>query len=251
MKLISLQIREFFHLVFLRAFSKHFAGRMYALKGGICLRFFYNSVRFSEDMDFDISQRIPIDTLSRNINNLLKSPGITSSLISSGVTKIHSKEVKKTNTTQRWKVKLIMSDNTELSTKVEFSKRQKEFPWISGVPNRELLQVYQLAPFISQYYSAEELTKQKLYALASSSRTAVRDLFDLHHLFFSCNVKEIKKEIENHILTNASDRISSFKISDFQAEIIPFLPLDLAKYYSDNKNIEQMKNDCLRKLLYE
>ena len=251
MKLVPMQIRELFHMVFLRNFSQKFAGRMYALKGGICLRFFYNSIRFSEDIDFDISQKIPIDTLSKNIDNILKSQVTISNLLSYGITDINFREVKRTRVTQRWKVKLIMSDKTELSTKIELSKRKNEFSWISGIPDRELLLVYQVTPFVSQYYNAIELATQKIYALASGTRTAVRDLFDLHHLFFSCNVNvdEVKKEIKGDVLKDCINKISVFKISDFQSEIIPFLPLDIAKYYSDKLNVEQMKNDCLKKLL--
>lgn len=251
MKLIPMQIRELFHMIFLRNFSQKFAGRMFALKGGICLRFFYNSVRFSEDIDFDISKKIPIDTLSKNINNILKSQVIISNLLPYGITDIHFREVKRTETTQRWKVKLIMTDKTELSTKIELSKRKKEFPWISGIPSRELLLVYQITPFVSQYYNAIELAMQKIYALASDTRTVVRDLFDLHHLFFSCNVNvdEVKKEIKKYVLRDCIDKISIFRISDFQSEIIPFLPLDIAKYYSDKLHQDEMKNDCLEKLL--
>lgn len=250
MKLIPIQIREFFHLTLLRSISQRFADRIYVLKGGICLRFFYNSVRFSEDIDFDISQKIPIDTLSRNINNILKSQAFISILFPYGVKEINFKEVKKTHITHRWKIKLVMLNNTEVSTKIEFSERQKEFTWISGTPNRELLQTYQISPFISKYYDINELTIQKIYALVSSNRAAARDLFDLHHLFFSYNVdtKELKKEIKIDILKNAGDKISGFKISDFQAEIIPFLPLDLAEYYNNRLNVERIKNECLEKL---
>jgi len=48
-----LQLREVFHLEFLRWFGKRVRTNYYALKGGVNLRFFFNSFRYSEDMDLD------------------------------------------------------------------------------------------------------------------------------------------------------------------------------------------------------
>ncbi|PJC48653.1 MAG: hypothetical protein CO035_02330, partial [Candidatus Omnitrophica bacterium CG_4_9_14_0_2_um_filter_42_8] len=50
----SLQLRELFHLEFLRWFGRKVKSESYALKGGANLRFFFNSIRYSEDMDLDI-----------------------------------------------------------------------------------------------------------------------------------------------------------------------------------------------------
>lgn len=51
----SLQQREIFHLEFLRWFSHKVDAKYYALKGGVNMRFFFNSLRYSEDMDIDVS----------------------------------------------------------------------------------------------------------------------------------------------------------------------------------------------------
>lgn len=51
---LPLQMRELFHLEFLRWFGRKLAAEDYVLKGGVNLRFFLGSIRYSEDMDIDI-----------------------------------------------------------------------------------------------------------------------------------------------------------------------------------------------------
>ena len=54
MALSARQSIELFHLVFLRALvAKGEDKTLIALKGGCNLRFYFDSVRYSEDIDFD------------------------------------------------------------------------------------------------------------------------------------------------------------------------------------------------------
>mgnify|MGYP001601104310 FL=1 len=46
----SLQLREIFHLEFLRWLGRKVKPDYYAIKGGTNLRFFFQSFRYSEDM---------------------------------------------------------------------------------------------------------------------------------------------------------------------------------------------------------
>ena len=45
---------ELFHLLFLRHVSEKLEKGLYAIKGGCNLRFFFKSIRYSEDMDLDV-----------------------------------------------------------------------------------------------------------------------------------------------------------------------------------------------------
>lgn len=49
-----LQLREVFHLKFLRWWGRKRQVKHYAVRGGANLRFFFNSFRYSEDIDLDI-----------------------------------------------------------------------------------------------------------------------------------------------------------------------------------------------------
>ena len=68
----GLQIRQIFHIEFLRVFARKFKPQFYALKGGVNLRLFFRSVRYSEDMDIDV---VTIDkiTLRDSVMKMLTS----------------------------------------------------------------------------------------------------------------------------------------------------------------------------------
>ena len=75
-----------FHLVFLRALvAKGENKSLIALKGGCNLRFYFGSVRYSEDMDLDVVV-VARDTLKNKVDRLLKSPLVTSPLKTKGIT---------------------------------------------------------------------------------------------------------------------------------------------------------------------
>lgn len=97
------QSTELFHLVFLRALvAKGEDKSLVALKGGCNLRFFFGSVRYSEDMDLDVVV-IAKETLKRKVARLLVSPVVTAPLKTHGLTIVETSTPKQTDTTQRWK----------------------------------------------------------------------------------------------------------------------------------------------------
>src|SRR6185295_16957176 len=101
-------VREMFHLHVLRHLATRLSGRPYAVKGGICLRFFHRSPRLSEDMDIDIASGIPVRTLQSNVDAVLNSHSLAASLRLHGVVAIEHTRPKQTETTQRWKAGLIL-----------------------------------------------------------------------------------------------------------------------------------------------
>ena len=77
---------ELFHLVFLRALvAKGEDTSLVVLKGGCNLRFFFGSVRYSEDMDLDVVV-IAKGTLKNKVERLLQSPAVTAPLKMYGIT---------------------------------------------------------------------------------------------------------------------------------------------------------------------
>ena len=62
---------ELFHLLFLRQLEGKLDKKLYALKGGCNLRFYFKSIRYSEDIDFDVSI-ISKETLENKINKILQ-----------------------------------------------------------------------------------------------------------------------------------------------------------------------------------
>src|SRR5262245_11304569 len=68
----SLQYVELFHLLFLDQIGRKIDKSQYALKGGCNLRFFLKSIRYSQDIDFDV-HTIRKDTLNNAVNRILTS----------------------------------------------------------------------------------------------------------------------------------------------------------------------------------
>src|SRR6266481_2700969 len=87
MALSARQSIEMFHLVFLRALAAKGDDKgLFTLKGGCNLRLFFGSVRYSEDIDIDVSV-IAKGTLKNKVDRLLHAPTVV------GPLKTHSIEI--------------------------------------------------------------------------------------------------------------------------------------------------------------
>ena len=122
----SLQLIELFHLIFLRWFSQKVKANLYIIKGGANLRFFFNSVRYSEDMDIDI-RGIGVAELKKIVMAILVSPSFGEILKPFAIERIVAPNItlaKQTETTQRFKIHLITRSGEDHFTKIEFSRRK-------------------------------------------------------------------------------------------------------------------------------
>ena len=101
----SPQLREIFHFCFLEALLKVSEPALYALKGGVNLRFYFSSPRYSEDMDLDVYGG-SVATLKKNGYKVLNDPGLGRTLASYGIEKLlvnDPMKAKHTETTQRFR----------------------------------------------------------------------------------------------------------------------------------------------------
>jgi hypothetical protein len=106
MALTGRQCVEMFHLVFMRALlAKGEDKGLIALKGGCNLRFYFGSVRYSEDIDFDVVV-IAKGTLKNKVERILASPLVVTPLKAKGIRIADVSAPKQTDTTQRWKLGL-------------------------------------------------------------------------------------------------------------------------------------------------
>jgi predicted nucleotidyltransferase component of viral defense system len=239
----STELAEFSHLNLLQGISRRLSGRAYALKGGICLRFFHRSPRLSQDMDLDVSPQVRVKTLQTAVDSILEGRSLLAALAPWGVTRLRSTKPKQTHTTQRWKVSLEQGGGVSLPTRIEFSRRRKEIPSLSGIPDAALLGRYRMPPFAAQFYGSTEMAAQKITALAAPSRYAIRDLFDLHHLFFtlSVNPAQVASSIRLEQIEQAAQKIRLFTHRDFKGQVLPYLTETLAAHYSNPAAFEGLK----------
>lgn len=242
----SFKIREAFHLFFLKFLAESLPSTAYAVKGGICLRLFHSSPRLSEDLDLDIFH-FTVFSLREKIRKILTRRAFMEHLRTLGISELKTTEPKQTETTQRWKIHLVMGGGSFL-TRLEFSRRRQNLVGaVGGIPSAELLHLHQMTPFLLNHYNVEEMVRQKILALASPARMALRDLFDMHHLITYSNIPLplLRSGVSTESVRLAIEKIRLFKMADFLDQVVPFLPVDLANHYKSKPIFEALRGAVL------
>ena len=192
-----LHMREVFHLEFLRWFGRKLAAEEYVLKGGVNLRLFFKSIRYSEDMDIDV-QRVRVEKIRKTVMDILGSKGFSDSLKLFGIEKVvlpDMAKAKQTQTTQRFKVHLLTSAGEDLFTKIEFSRRGLKGAMVVEPVSAQILRKYKMAPLLVPHYSAASAVAQKIHALAQRTVVQARDIFDLIAVLISQRPTDIAQRL--------------------------------------------------------
>jgi predicted nucleotidyltransferase component of viral defense system len=202
------QTIEVFHLIFVAHLGRRVDKALFAIKGGCNLRFFCRSVRYSEDIDFDI-RTMATTTLANNVDTILASPAFKQALGAKQIEVEHATSAKQTDTTQRWKVSIRIAGGPAIPTKIEFSRRRGlDEGYLLEAADPELIRTYELLPILAQHYSREAAFRQKIGALSGRTVTQARDIFDLKLLLdggagkekLPANIAEVvPRAIENAI----------------------------------------------------
>lgn len=226
--LTQLQQRELFHLTFLRAFVRRMKPGTYALKGGTNLRFFFGSVRYSEDMDLDIRD-VELFRLKEIVMDIIVSGALATFLRTYGIEQIippNIKTAKQTETVQRFKVHLIPANGEDLFTKIEFSRRGLDNGVRVEFVNDAILKNYHMSPVIVAHYAIESAMMQKLSALTGRSAPQARDIFDLFILSSQTDEAQLKKlrtKLGRAKQDEARDVIFSVRFENFKDTVCQYL----------------------------
>lgn len=225
------QAIEIFHLTFVAQLGRRVDKALFAIKGGCNLRFFYHSIRYSEDIDFDIRTTAK-ETLAKNVNTILGSPGFNQALRVNGIGIEHVSSAKQTAATQRWKVGLQIADGIRIPTKIEFSRRHGLDDGYELEPvDTELIRAYKLMPVLSQHYSIEAAFRQKIGALTYRTVTQARDIFDLKLLIDAgAGQQKLPKAIAADI-PKAIENALTIGYDDYAGQVCAFLASDYQEYY--------------------
>lgn len=235
----SLQLREIFHIEFLRVFARKFKPAFYGLKGGVNMRLYFKSIRYSEDMDIDLNT-VDLITLRDTVMNIITSNSFLNELKPFGIASLLPPDIRKakqTNTTQRFKVHIITNGNEDLFTKVEFSRRQTSGnSVVESVPDN-VLRPYRISPLIINHYDINTVILQKIKALAGRNIVQTRDIFDLYTLSTQYTAdKDRKIDVGSHILKVACENIFSVEFRQFRDTVLSYLAEDHRAMY-DNPDI--------------
>jgi predicted nucleotidyltransferase component of viral defense system len=230
---------ERFHLLFVAHLAQKIDSRLFAVKGGCNLRFFFKSVRYSEDIDLDV-QKVATTTLRANVRNVLRHKALIDSLKTYGVEIVRQSEPKQTDTTQRWKIALGVSGYTrEIPTKIEFSRRTGINGALMESVDRDIIAKYHLFPINLYHYPRIEAIKQKISALIGRTQTQARDVFDLAHLIHDGLVvgefRLSRKQVEE-----ASDNALSISYDAYRSQVVDFLMPEYQRVFGTTESWNDM-----------
>ena len=246
-KLGDIQAVEKFHLLFLTQLGARIDKKLYSLKGGSNLRFFWKSIRYSEDLDFDV-HTIAKETLRRNVNRIFEDPGFRRILRSHQLDILQFSQPKQTDTTQRWKLQIRASGSTaQLPTRVEFSRRKFERGVLFEPLDPEIVAAHGLRPILVSHYDLETAFAQKVEALIGRTETQARDVFDLAFLSErgakGTGTKKSKKEI-----AAACENAVSVSFEQFKSQVVAYLPAEFRDYYGTTQTWEELQQKVLTAL---
>ena len=247
MNYTSLQQREIFHFLFLEQLLRTSDARLYVVKGGVNLRFFFRSPRYSEDMDLDVLGGA-VTTLKKNGYKILSDKSLLRGLKTFGIEDIVPSDpakAKQTDTTQRFRLRLITSAGDELPTKVEFSRRPASSKAATALDllDPEIARRYQRVAFRAQHYSGQTAATQKIEALAGRTQTQARDVFDLYllHSAGHAQPQAIRQNCGIALRKKAQLCLESLSFADFQGQVLEFLEHETQAQYDSPRAWDDMK----------
>ncbi|HKQ70278.1 MAG TPA: nucleotidyl transferase AbiEii/AbiGii toxin family protein [Polyangiaceae bacterium] len=250
MNLSPRQVVEAFHLILLRALlAKGESKKLFALKGGCNLRFFFGSTRYSEDMDIDVDT-VAKGTLKNKVDKLLQSPLVLGPLKAQGIEVNEVSSPKQTETTQRWKVGLRAPNlAVSLRTKVEFSRREALGDVALDAVGIELLRPYAMSPFLAAHYSASRAVVQKIHALAGRTEPQARDVFDLNVLFARKETASLTlSREEKRWIPNAIENSLSISFDDYVSQVVSFLDPAQRDLFAEQGAWDTMQRSVLERI---
>ena len=224
---------ELFHLVLLDLLGRKVDKKLYALKGGCNLRFFFKSFRYSEDMDLDVSTALSKEKLQVIMSRLLESKTFEQILDVKGIKIQKMSSPKQTDTTQRWKFMLMVPrSSVPLRTKIEFSRRGMKTDLAFDSVDANLLRAYELAPILASHYQRVDACVQKVVALATRRQIQARDVFDLHLLFTSGVDPALVYDKAGKYIDKAKDNVWAVSYDMFKSQVVSCLHSEYQTQYS-------------------
>jgi predicted nucleotidyltransferase component of viral defense system len=239
---------EVFHLLFLRAFGARVGKDLYALKGGCNLRFFFKSIRYSEDMGLDI-RTMSVATLRKNVDQVLQSRSFLETLRAQQIELEQVSRPKQTETTQRWKVGLRLGPTgTTLPTKIEFSRRGVGQAIAHEPVDAELIRRYRLYPVLVQHYIGAAAFAQKVAALAQRSQTQARDVFDLNLLLDAGAGAAPETGSVISMISRARENALTVGYDAFAGQVLAYLEPEIQDHYRPRRVWEDLQERVINAL---
>lgn len=228
------EAREAVHVLLLRELQDVKDGRAVILKGGVNLRLFHGSPRYSEDMDLDGEPDARL-AIRSTIRRIFKDRDFARCLGRLGLRGVDPKEGpnKDTETTFRYKFHVLAPGNQSYGTKVEVSYRNRNeadrFDLAEPDPDRIGRYLPAGKALAVQRYGRKSAVRQKIEALAGRTRIEARDIFDIHMLLGDARRPEreliqfLALSVDKRTLELAHERALVLEYPDYESLVVRFL----------------------------
>jgi predicted nucleotidyltransferase component of viral defense system len=239
---LPVQHVECFHLVLLRFLEARLDRASFVVKGGVNLRVWFASLRYSEDLDLDVTKGSP-HALRERIDKLITTKPFGDTLGAQGLTLVRSSQPKQTDTTQRWKLELRAEElELPLHTRIEFSRRGVVEEHALEPVRPEIVRPYGLLAPTVQHYTARGAVRQKIAALASRNEPQARDVWDLEHLLRTTRVDPGPFSAAGRkAVSVALDRARGLAFDVYRSQVVPYLAPEHQDVYGSPVAWERMR----------
>jgi hypothetical protein len=239
--LTDAQAREALHVLVLRRLKDEVRAGTFALKGGVNLRLFFESPRYSEDMDLDGGGEHSL-ALRHQLSEIIRSEWLDARLRAVGLQGVEysGKPAKNTDTTFRMKMMVLNGGGIRLHTKIEVSMRGRPASdqVTEDVADDRLVRTYavaEAAPLTVPHYPVNPATRQKIVALAGRATPEARDVFDLYVLsrgdVANVDAPYLRRWLPTDHLVLARERVWALDYPSFLDQVAEFLgESDRARY---------------------
>lgn len=236
--LTAVSAREVVHLLILEELGKVRDGEAVALKGGVNLRLFFQSVRYSQDVDLDGVPEFS-QAIRSTIKGIFHDRAFAKRLGKLGIRGLDPGEGpnKDSSTTFRYKFGVVLPGGIRYPTKVEVSFRPRhpcDRTVIEAVPT-QFVEEYGIIPMPVCRYVLEAAVRQKIEALGGRREAQARDVFDLHALvggsFSNDMLAFLAGALKRHRLDAAHERAFSITYAEYEGQVIEFLAADARDTY--------------------
>ena len=229
------QQREIFHFLFLERLLKIADPKLFVLKGGVNLRFFFNSPRYSENMDLDVLGG-SVATLTKNGYRILEDPAFARSLAAFGITDViinDPSKAKQSSTTQRFRARIVTSAGEIYPTKVEFSRRGIKHEFATQTISPAIALPYRRLAFACQHYTATSAVQQKVAALAHRAAVQSRDVFDLYILWLGGHLDDrVATSLAAADRSRAMLNLLALSYADYKGQVLDYLEPEHVERFS-------------------
>jgi predicted nucleotidyltransferase component of viral defense system len=152
-------------------------------------------------------------------------------------------KAKQTETTQRFKIHLILHSGEDLFTKIEFSRRGFAGNTLVEAIDNAVLRTYKLAPVLIPHYDVSAAVRQKIRALAGRAAVQARDIFDLYLLSSQYSAGGRPIQDSDAVYSKACERIFEVEFGKFRDTVVAYLSADDQAAYGQAQVWEEI---CLK-----